>query len=264
MKPAVVETARNGHPASWWAQLPEAAERFDDATAAEGLSDLITAKIPSPLLRREAQIAADLVVRHLSKPASAELAERAAKATERLVCTVERLGERQAGDNSGTCEAHALCHALQGRWADAAAEAEPFVGAQALLRVFVGALRLEHFDQALAVRLLGAGQGPGAAVRAAQMIGRHGWWPGWLLKIVNERAQAGTLDEETVTALDQCAYAELSPAQARMAVRLLNGDEALIASAAERLESLGEADAAVKLREGDLTAVALAARSVPL
>ena len=49
-----------------------------------------------------------------------------------------------------------------------------------------------------------------------------------------------------------------------MAARLLNGDAAVIDRSAERLEALGEAGAAVKLREGDLTAVALAARSLPL
>jgi hypothetical protein len=259
-----VETTHSGHPTSWWAQLPEVSDRFDAAYAAEGLSDLITPKIPSPLLRREAEIAADVVVRHLSRPSSPELAERAAKAIERLAATVERLAERHTGDDSGTSEACALCHALAGRWADAAAEAELFVGAQPLLRVFVGALRLEHFDEALTVRLLRAGQGPRTAVQAGLVVGKHGWWPNWLLKIVNERALAGTLDDETITALDQCAYAELSPAQAKMASRMLNGDEVLITASAARLEALGETEAAVKLRGGDVTAVALAARSLPL
>jgi len=251
-------------PASWWAQLPEVSDRFDAASAVEGLSDLITPRIPSPLLRREAQIAADVVVRHLARPASAELAERAAKATERLVATVDRIAERHSGDDSGTTEASALCHALQGRWAEAAAQAERFVGTQPLLKVFVRALRLEQFDEALTARLLRAGQDPATAVRAGLAVGRHGWWPHWLLKIVSERALAGALDEETITALDRCAYAELTPAQSQLATRLLNGDAALIDRSAERLEALGEATAAVKLRQGDLTAVALAARSVPL
>ena len=214
---AAVETTHSGHPASWWAQIPKISDRFDAASAAEGLSDLITPKIPSPLLRREAQIAADVVIRHLNKPSSPELAERSATAIERLVATVERLAERHTGDDSGTSEACALCHALAGRWADAAAEAELFVGTQPLLRVFVGALRLQQFDEA-----------------------------------------------ETITALDQCAYAELSPAQSKMASRLLNGEQALVDACAKRLEALGETKAAAKLREGDLTAVALAARSLPL
>ena len=256
-----METTHSGHPASWWAHLPEASDRFDAALAAEGLGDLIIPRIPSPLLRREAQIAAEVVVRHLSRPTSPELAERAGKAIERLAATVDRLAERQAG---GATEAYALCQALKGEWADAAARAEVFVGTQPLLRVLVGALRLERFDEALTARLLRAGQDPETAVRAGQVVGKHGWWPTWLLKIVSERALAGTLDQETVTALDRCAYAELSPAQARMASRLLNGDAALINASAQRLEALGEAEAAVKLREGDLSAVALAARSLPL
>ena len=49
-----------------------------------------------------------------------------------------------------------------------------------------------------------------------------------------------------------------------MARRLLEGDSELIATAAHRLEGLGERDAAARLREGDLNAVALAARLVPL
>jgi len=67
-----------------------------------------------------------------------------------------------------------------------------------------------------------------------------------------------------ITALDQCAYADLSPAQSRVARRLLSGDAMLIEASAERLESLGEGPAAAKLREGDLTAVALAARLIPI
>ena len=164
-------------PASWWAQLPEVSGHFDAACAAEGLSDLITPKIPSPLLRQEAHIAAEVVVRHLAKPQSPELAE------------------RHSGDDSGTTEAAALCHALQGRWAEAAAQAESFVGVQQLLKVFIRALRLEQFDEALTARLLRAGQDPATAVRAGLAVGRHGWWPTWLLKIVSERALAGTRDE---------------------------------------------------------------------
>ncbi|GIF01412.1 hypothetical protein [Paractinoplanes rishiriensis] len=260
-----VEAAKTGHGVSWWAELPDVSDRFDAATVTEGLSDLIAPRIPAPLLRREAQIAADVVVRHLNKPNSIELAERSAKAVERLVATVDRIAERHtADDDSGTTAAHALCHALQGRWADAAAEVEAEVGTQPLLRVFVAALRLEQFDEALTVRLLRAGQNPGTAVQAGRVVGKHGWWPNWLLKIVNDRAMAGTLDEDTINALDNCAYAELSPAQSKIASRLLNGDEALIDTSAQRLEALGDPGAAEKLRAGDLTAVALAARALPL
>jgi len=49
-----------------------------------------------------------------------------------------------------------------------------------------------------------------------------------------------------------------------MARRLLNGDKALVEASAHRLEGLGEAKAAAELREGDLSAVALAARLIPL
>ena len=259
-----VETKHRGHTASWWAQFPGVSEKFDAAIVTEGISDLIIPKIPSPLLRREAEIAADVVVRHLAKPSSPELAERAEKQIERLVATVERLAERSTGEDAGTDEAYVVCHALEGRWAEAAAEAEPFVGTQPLLKVFVGALRLEFFDPALTVRLLRAGAGPAAAVQVGLRVGKYGWWPTWLLKIVTERALAGTLDDETITALDRCAYAELSPAQAKMARRLLNGENAVVDASVHRLEALGEAAAAAKLREGDLTAVALAARLIPL
>jgi hypothetical protein len=252
------------HPASWWAQFPEVSDRFDAAVVTEGLGDCITPKIASPLLRREAEIAAEVVVRHLNRLSSPELAERAAKAVDRLVATVERLAERHTGVDAGTTEAYALCHALQGRWAEAAAEAEVFVGTQPLLRVFVGALHLERFDTDLTVKLLRSGQDPGTAVQAGLVVGKYGWWPTWLLKIVTERAMAGTLDQETVAALDRCAYAELTPNQSKMARRLLNGDEALIDASAHRLETLGEEAAATRLREGDLTAVALAARLIPV
>ena len=62
----------------------------------------------------------------------------------------------------------------------------------------------------------------------------------------------------------RCAYAELSPAQAKIARRLLTGDHGMIEASAARLEDLGEVDAAAKLRRGDLNSVALAARLIPL
>ena len=239
------------------------ADRFDAALVTEGIADLVTPKIRSALLRREAELAADVVVRHLNKPSSEELAARAEKAIGRLVATVDRLTDRSTAEDAGTTEAYALCHALRGNWAEAAAEAEPFVGTQPLIKVFVTALRLERFDTGLTVKLIRAGQRPSVAVQAGLAVGKYGWWPHWLIKVVTERAMAGELDQETIAALDRCAYAELSPAQARMAKRLLNGDTALIDASAYRLESLGETEGAAKLREGDLTAVALAARLIP-
>ena len=261
---SAVETKHRAHPASWWAQFPEVSGNFDAALVTEGICDLIIPKIKSPLLRREAEIAADVVVRHLSKPSSPERAAWAEKQIKRLVATVERLTDRSTDDDSGMTETYVVCHALQGNWAQAASEAEPFVGTQPLLRVFVGALLLERFDIALAVRLLRAGQAPAMAVEAGLIVGKYLWWPDWLIKIVTERALHGTLDQETITALDRCAYAELSPAQAKMARRLLNGDRELVDASAHRLETLGEEKAAADLRKGDLTAVALAARLIPL
>ncbi len=249
------------HPASWWAQFPEKSERFDAAFLTEGLGDLITPKISSPLLRREAEIGLEIMVRHLNKPTSEELAERARKGVDRLVATVERLQER-SGDGFSLNAANALVRLLQGRYGEAAAAAEEFVRAQAILRVFVGALRIEQFDNDVAVKMLAAGHEPATALHSATIIGKHSWWPSWLLAVVTERAMQGTLDDDTVAALDHCAYAELSPVQARIARRLLAGEENLITTSAARLENLGEADAAQKLRTGDLTTVALAARLI--
>lgn len=251
------------HPASWWTQFLEASERFDTAYLIEGLGDLITSKIASPLLRREAEIATDIMVRHLNKPNSDELAERARKGVERLVATVDRLAER-SGEGFELREATALCDLLEGRVGEAATAAEEFVKTQSILRVFVGALRLERFDGDVAVKMLAHGHPPAAALHSGQVVGKYSWWPSWLIGIVTERALNGALDDETVAALDRCAYAELSPAQARIARRLLAGEDALIDASAVRLESLGEKDAAEKLRKGDLTAVALAARLIPL
>ncbi|HEY0001618.1 MAG TPA: hypothetical protein VGB74_14265 [Actinoplanes sp.] len=259
-----METKSAAHPAAWWTKFAQVSDRFDAALVTESLSELIIPKIESPLLRREAEIAAEVVVRHLNKVASEELADRAAKATARLVATVSRLEQRSTADDTGTSEAYALCHVLEGRYADAAAEVEPVVGTLPLMRAFVAALRLERFDMALTLRLLKAGQRPDLAVQAGLMMGKYGWWPNWLIKLVTERALAGQLDEQTIQALDRCAYADLSPAQARVARRLLTGDQMMIDASAHRLESQGELAAAKRLREGDLSAVALAARIIPI
>jgi hypothetical protein len=249
------------HPPSWWAQFPEKSERFDSAYLTQGLGDLITARISSPLLRREAEIGLELVVRHLNKPAAQELADRAAKGVERLAATVQRLHQR-ASDDFSLNEAHALVHLLEGRFGEAAGAAQEFVTTQAILSIFVGALRIERFDNDVAVKMLAAGQEPAAALRSGMIIGKYSWWPSWLLKIVTERAMTATLDDDTVAALDSCAYADLNPIQARMARRLLAGEEDLIDGSAVHLESIGETEAAEKLRRGDLTAVALAARLI--
>jgi hypothetical protein len=157
-----------------------------------------------------------------------------------------------------------LSLALKGDYAAAAEGAEPMVGFMPVLRLFVRSLRLEYFDIPLTLRLLDAGQHPEQAIRSGFLIGKYGWWPAWLLKVVTERALAGTLDPDTILALDRCAYAELSPFQARLARRLLDGEIDLISTAAHRLEGLGEKNAADRLRSGDLETVALAARLVPL
>ena len=251
------------HPASWWTEFLTATERFDGASVTEGLSDEISPKITSRLLRREAEIAADVMVRHLNRPASDELRERAGRAVDRLEATVKRLSER-AAEEEDLVEVYALLEVLRGRYAEGAAAAEPFVGTMPLLRVFVESMRLERFDTGLAMRLIGAGQTPAVAVRSGLAVGKYGWWPDWLLGVVTERAIAGTLDDATITALDQCAYADLTPWQARIARRLLSGDDELIEATAQRLESQGEVAEAGKLRDGDLTAVALAARMVPI
>ncbi|MCA2217775.1 hypothetical protein [Jidongwangia harbinensis] len=250
------------HPETWWAQFPPSSDRFDPAYLVDGLGDLIIRKVSAPLLRQEVKIATDVVVRGLNRPGNAELAGLASAAATRLATTLERMAERSTGSIS-TVEAAAMSHALHGRYARAATEAESFVGTQPLLRVFLAALRLERFDIPLALRLLEADRAPEEAVRSGLLIGRYSWWPSWLLHIVTERALAGTLDEETIAALDRCAYADLSPFQARLARRLLSGEAGLLATAAERLEGLGEREAADRLRDGDLNAVALAARLVP-
>ncbi|MFI7601534.1 hypothetical protein [Actinoplanes sp. NPDC049681] len=248
------------HRASWWAGFLEESDRFDRAYLVEGLGELISPHIKAHLLRREVELAVDTVVRYLERPASEERQESARQATERLAHTVARIEESSTGSAIATEEAAAVLSALRGQYGEAAAAMESVVGVAKLQRLFVTALRLERFDVPLTLRLLEGGRTPRDAVRAGHLIGRYSWWPSWLLRIVTERALAGTLDEDTVAALDKCAYAELNPVQAHLARKLLSGDDRLISTAAERLAGLGEAEAAARLREGDLTAVALAAR----
>lgn len=244
----------------WWAQFLEVSDRFDAAYLVEGLSDLVGPYIKAPLLRREAKIAADDVIRHLERPASAERAEQAREAADRLTRTLARIEDHSTGAAISTDEAAIIALALRGEYAAAAAAAQPLVGANKLHRLFVTALRLERFDIPMALRLLEAGQSPAEAVRTGHLLGKYSWWPSWLLRIVTERALAGALDEETIAALDKCAYAELTPIQANLARKLLSGNEGLIDTAAQRLIGLGEPETAARLREGDISAVAVAAR----
>src|SRR3569833_3554115 len=90
----VIGYDRGKHSASWWAEFGNCSDRLDAATLTDALSDVITPNIPSALLRREAEIAAETVLRHLNRPGSDEAAEAAARATARLVATVERINER--------------------------------------------------------------------------------------------------------------------------------------------------------------------------
>ncbi|MFF5288833.1 hypothetical protein [Paractinoplanes globisporus] len=251
------------HPATWWAEFQQHAEQFDLASVTETLLENILPRIPSMLLRREAEIAGETVMRHLNKPASPELAERAGQATDRLVATVERIAERSLG-GARTIEAYAICRLLRGEWAAAAAATEPVVGTLRLIQAVVAALRLNTFGSDLAVRLLKAGHAPAAAILAGRTIGRYSWWPDWMQSIVIDRAVAGALDEEVVAALQTCAFASLSPAQARMAKRLIAAEATLVEATAYRLEALGEHPAAHKLRRGDLDTVAFAARLIPV
>ncbi|WP_433381523.1 hypothetical protein ACQPZX_17255 [Actinoplanes sp. CA-142083] len=257
-----MSTTTGTHPESWWAEFEQNCERFDAASVTEALGDAILPGIPSLLLRREGEIATEKVLRHLNRPDSAERAEIAATAAERLTGTVERINERSGSE--GTQAAYALCRLLRGNWARAAAEAEPLVGSRPLVRAFIAALHLEPFGAELAARLLNAGHTPATAVRSSLILGRYSWWPSWLQEIVTERVLAGTLDHDTITALQECAFAELSPTQARMARRLIKGEPQLVETTASRLESLGEHPTARKLRGGDVRTVAFAARLIPV
>lgn len=260
----MISYEQRNHPAAWWAQFAECSDRLDPATLTDALSDVITPAIPSALLRREAELATETVLRHLNRPGSDEAAEAASRATARLVATVARINERATGDDAGTAEAYAQCLLLQGMWAEAAAEIEPLSGAVPLVRAFVAALRLDGFGHELTLRLLKSGQAPAVAVQSSLAVGRYSWWPEWLLTIVTERVIAGTVDAETINALQRCAFAELSPSQARMAKRLFNAEPQLVEATASRLENLGEHPAARLLREGDLGTVAFAARLIPV
>jgi hypothetical protein len=258
-EPSAEHPQRVPHSESWWQRLIEESTKFDAAYLVEALGELIAPRILAPLLRREVELATGIAVRSLERPTNTELAAQAAAAAERLVTTTARISERSM-TTAGLDEAAVMSHALAGRYAAAAVAAEPMVGSLALMTMFVTALRLESFDIPLTMHLLDAGQPPEQAMRSGRLIGKYRWWPSWLLKVTTERALAGSLDEEFIGALDNCAYASLSSLQAHLARRLLSGDQKLISDAARRLEGLGEQGVADKLRAGDLNMVALAAR----
>ncbi len=252
------------HPESWWAEFEQDGVPFDIASVTEELTDVLLPGIPSLLLRREGELAAETVLRHLNKPSSPELAERAATATARLAATVARIDERSTGDDAATTAAFTLCDLLRGHWARAATEAEPLIGTAKLRKAFVAALHLETFSADLTLQLLSAGHSPATAVRSSAALARYSWWPEWLRSIVSERLLTGTLDDDVIAALKQCAYAGLTPRQARMAKRLINAEPQLVEATASRLEALGEHRTAGKLRRGDVMTVAFAARLIPV
>ena len=65
--------------------------------------------------------------------------------------------EERSGDGFSLTEAHALCHLLEGRLGEAANASEEFLKTQQILRIFVGAMRMERFDADVAVKMLAAG-----------------------------------------------------------------------------------------------------------
>ncbi|GIF09748.1 hypothetical protein [Actinoplanes siamensis] len=247
------------HPVDWWRQFQTASERFDEAILTTGLTELLLPKITSQLLQREADIAADVTILYRNKPASEGIRDRYEGARNRLRETISRLEERDV-DRAVLLEAEAVCWVIDGDYARAAAEVEPRVGGVVLLRVFVAALRVAHLDVNVTAQLLNSGRTPAEAIYAGKIVGKYGYWPDWLRDLVVEHAQAGTLTDEFVAALDLCAFATLRSTQARLARQLLRREPAAIRSAARILEAVGEADIAVRLREGDMGAVAFAAR----
>lgn len=245
------------HPASWWAQLLATSERFDAAYFVEELANLLIPEITNPLVRREVELAVATSNRHLLRPGNEEFADDADAGRERLASTLERLG-------SDIPQAEVLRSAVWERYAEAAAGAERLIGSATMLHLAVTSLRFERFDTPIVVRMLNAGRRPADAIKAGRMLGRYGWWPKWVYELGTEFALAGRLDDKIVAALDRCAYAPLSTAQTHIARRLFSGDITVLAAAVSQLENMGEYTAADALREGDLTAIALAAKLMTL
>ncbi|GAA4606515.1 hypothetical protein BJY16_005872 [Actinoplanes octamycinicus] len=247
------------HSVDWWQQFESASDRFDEAIVTIGLTELLLPKITSQLLQREADIAADIAILYRNKANSEGLRDRYDKARSRLRETIERLASRGV-DPASLAEAEVVSWVIDGDYARAAAELEPRIGAVVLLRIFVSALRVTHLDVPVTAQLLNAGNTPAEAIHAGKIVGKYGYWPDWLRELVVEHAMAGTLTDDFVAALDQCAFATLRSTQARLAKQLLRKEPAAINSAARTLEHIGEDAIAVRLRDGDVGAVAFAAR----
>ncbi|MDR7273756.1 hypothetical protein [Catenuloplanes atrovinosus] len=248
------------HPVEWWAELLAASAQFDAPYFVEELTTALAPRITNPLVRREIELAAATVNRHLLRPLDEYLADDAQAARQRLRNTLDRVD----ADSTRLTEAWVINAAVGGDYPGAAAGAEPLLGAQPTLLLAMTALRLERFDTELAVNLLAAGRSPEEAIRYGGLVGRYAWWPKWLLEIGARRAMDGTLNEGVITALDACAFAKLTAAQTHIARKLLSGDERALRTAAEHLDTIGEATAAEELRNGDLTPVALAAKMMTL
>jgi hypothetical protein len=244
------------HQVSWWAELIATSDRFDAAYFVEELAMSLAPEITNPLVRREVELAVATVNRHLLRPNNEEFADDADAGRQRLTATLERVD----AEDTDIPEASVLRYAVCAEYPRAAAAAERLLGTTTVLHLVVAALRLERFDNLLAVRLLAAGRPPKDAIDAGMLMGRYQWWPQWLLEISSDRAMEGSLNEGLIAALDLCAYSPLTPAQSHIARKLFSGDTATTAAAVAHLEAIGETNAAEDLRGGDLRAVPLAAR----
>ncbi|GAA2710952.1 hypothetical protein [Actinoplanes palleronii] len=247
------------HDVGWWEQFESASGRFDAAILTTGLTELLLPKITSQLLQREAIIAADIAIMYRNKPNSEGLRDRYDAAAHRLRETIGRLADRDI-ERTTLLEAEAVSWVIDGDFAHAAAEIEARVGTVVLLRVFVAALRVAHLDVNVTAQLLNGGRTPAESIYAGKILGKYGYWPDWLHNLVVEHAMAGTLTDEFVAALDLCAFATLRSTQARLARQLLRQEPEAINNAARTLETIGEIEIAARLREGDMGAVAFAAR----
>ena len=246
------------HPPEWWDGLLRLCGTFDDAVATERLAELILPRIAGQMLRREADLAVNKVVRYLNRRSSPELGAIAVRVTDRLEALLARRRDHDRAD--GMHEAQAICSLLRQRYGRAAAAMESVVGLGELLNAFLSSLRSSKLDSGITIELLRRGQDPAKAVRTGLALGQYGWWPQWLRSVTTALALEGRLDSAVITALDRCAFAELTPIQARMARKLIGGDAELATLAASRLTSLGKPDAAAALLRGELEAIAMAAK----
>ncbi len=247
------------HPAEWWDGLLLACGPFDDAVATERLAELILPQIPRRMMRREAELAVNRVVWYLIKQ-TPDLRTTALKVTERLEVLFTRRRNQGDDDETGVRAGDAICRLLRQQYGHAAAVAEATVGLEKLLLAMFASVRSSTLHTAFTVELLKRGQDPEPAIRAGLALGTYRWWPAWLRTVATDLAVAGRLDDESIMALDRAAFAELNPIQARMARKLIAGDPELAGVAASRLMSLGKADAAAALLQGDIEAIAMASK----